>query len=623
MASFPQKTNVSTAITHRSNLSLSDRHVSTTNFMELGIAKIREMVPSESINLSMRSFARLDTMKKPTQGDCVVNSRAYFVPIRVIQSNWDDFKNNLPVINSNGAVSFSNQVDSIQMIEFVRSFINDLDPETGINEYIAEYNDRISLSDADNYDFTILNFDEQTGAYYEGYRFSAKGARIYKLLCQLGYSIDFNALVNAQQLDNYVKSALPLKALLKIYFDHYFPSQYSATQEFYAIKYILEYPDDDFSIYCDYDVLRSIYDFIDKVCYDSDYFVSAWDNPTSPNVGAVQSSISIYDITRPDNSGQEIDNASSPVGTPSINQTSIFGGAVASISEFALTALKSLTDFMKRHQIVGARVLDRYLAQWGIVLPSAKLNRSVYIDNFSQPIIFGDVTATADTEGANLGSYAGKGVLPERVISFSYETDEFGYFMILSSVVPVTGYYQGEDRMVSHLTPFDFYTPEFDNLGVQAIGVNELYVPMNTARMFADPQTPNPEGVRINSAVFGFTPRYAEYKIGKDKLTGDFRLGSRNTELDAWHLFRNMDDFFEGKNVDDVTHDINFIRGIDSEQYNRIFNYMGDLSDKIKIMHYFNYDVSFPGRKLFDSYEFTDEDKAKKVSVDVGGSKSN
>lgn len=622
MASFPQKTNVATAITHRSNLPLSDRHVSTTNFMELGVAKIREMVPSESINLNMRSFARLDTMKKPTQGDCIVNSRAYFVPFRVIQSNWDDFKNNLPVLDSSGSVSYTNQVDSIAMIEFVRSFINDLDPISGTNEYIAEFDPRITISRADDFDFTIQEFDEQDGAIYQGYRFTAKGARIFKLLCQLGYAIDFNAFSNVQQLDNYVKSALPLKALLKIYFDHYFPSQYSASQEFYTIKYILEYPDNDFTTYCDFTVLRYIYDFIDKVCYDSDYFVSAWDNPTSPNVGAVQNNIVIPDITRPTSNIIEVDNVDSPLGTPSINTTGASRGLNA-ISTYALTALKSLTDFMKRHQIVGARVLDRYLAQWGIVLPSAKLNRSVYIDNFSQPIIFGDVTSTADTDGANLGSYAGKGILPEREFSFSYETDEFGYFMILSSVVPVTGYYQGEDRMVSHLTPFDFYTPEFDNLGVQAIGVNELYVPMNSMRMFADPTNPNPEGVRINSAVFGFTPRYAEYKIGKDKLTGDFRLGSRNTELDAWHLFRNMDNFFEGKNLDEVTHDINFVRGIDSEQYNRIFNYMGDLSDKIKIIHYFNYDVSFPGRKLFDSYEFTDEDKAKKVSVDVGGSKSN
>ena len=621
MASFPQKTNVATAITHRSNLPLSDRHVSTTNFMELGVAKIREMVPSESINLNMRSFARLDTMKKPTQGDCIVNSRAYFVPLRIIQHDWDDFKNNLPVLDSNGSISYTNEVDSIEMIEFVRSFINDLDPVTHTNEYIAEYSQRVSSTTADDFDFTIQTFDEQDGEIYDGYRFTAKGARIFKLLCQLGYAIDFNVTNNLQQNDNYVKSALPLKALLKIYYDHYFPSQYSASQEFYNIKYILEYPDNDFSTYCDFSVLRSIYDFIDKVCYDSDYFVSAWDNPNSPNVGAVQNNVVIPDV----NDFTPVDNA---VGTTTSDPTpSVYprsgGKFISNISQYALTALKSLTDFMKRHQIVGARVLDRYLAEWGIVLPSAKLNRSVYIDNFSQPIIFGDVTSTADTEGANLGSYAGKGILPEREFSFSYESDEFGYFMILSSVVPVTGYYQGEDRMVSHLTPFDFYTPEFDNLGVQAIGVNELYVPMNARRMYADPNNPNPEGLRINSAVFGFTPRYAEYKVGKDKLTGDFRLGSRNTELDAWHLFRNMDNFFEGKNIDEVTHDINFVRGIDSEQYNRIFNYMGDLSDKIKIIHYFNYDVSFPGRKLFDSYEFTDEDKAKKVSVDVGGSKSN
>lgn len=632
MATFPQKTDIATAVTSRSTIPVNDRHVSTTNFMELGVAKILELAPKGAVDMDMRTFARFETMTKPTQGDAMVNTRCYFVPFRTIMRNFDKFDSDVPFSSvSEPSVVSVNSVHFFYNYQLAMAFISTDDSGFLANsEFTTVVDIDVRFDYSSNYDIVMPWYVNSQWKFF-GLNFTDKGARIYKLLTQLGYAIDFSFRLNEwyPSLNRYVgnpTSAMPLLALLKIYTDHYYPSQYALTKEYMDVIKWFDY-DGILADAITTDEIRNMFNLIDNVCYSNDYFVSAWDNPNSPNDNSFSSSVVIQDISGADlhnNSISTVDTTAFSDGTPAVNAN----GATYSLTQYALTALKSLTDYMKRHQIVGARVIDRYLSRWGIVLPDAKLNRSVYIDNTSQPVIFGDVTSTADTEGANLGSYAGKGVIPEKNSSFSFYTDERGYFIILSSVVPVVGYYQGRDPIVNHIERFDFFTPEFDNLGVQAIRTNELFVPLNSYEYFESEQSAlyalsAHSPVKVEQSIFGFNPRYAEYKVGRDKLSGDFRLSSRNTGMDAWHLFRDVSPFFNGKNYSEVSHDIDFIKGLDSRQYNRIFNYMGEGMDMIKIFHYFNYKITIAGKKLYDTYEFTDEDKAQHVSVDVGGSKAN
>ena len=139
------------------------------------------------------------------------------------------------------------------------------------------------------------------------------------------------------------------------------------------------------------------------------------------------------------------------------------------ISEYALTALKSLTDFMKRNQLAGSKAADRYLARFGKALTSEQLGRSVYLGASMQDIQIGDIMSTSDTVNGNageqLGAYAGKGISYGNG-HFDYETKEYGMFITVCSIVPKVGYFQGIDRTVKHLSKLDFYMPEFDNLGV-------------------------------------------------------------------------------------------------------------------------------------------------------------
>ena len=64
---------------------------------------------------------------------------------------------------------------------------------------------------------------------------------------------------------------------------------------------------------------------------------------------------------------------------------------------------------------------------------------------------------------------------------------------------------------------FDYYFPQFANLGEQEILNKEIYY----------------NGDAADADIFGYQQRYAEYKYGSDIVAGDF-----TSTLDYWHMAR-------------------------------------------------------------------------------------
>lgn len=595
MASFPKSTKQPIAVTHWSNIDLSCQHITTGNFMEFNVAKAMELCPRQSIDIDMRTFARLAPMPLPTYGNADIKNRAYFVPFRTVMKGWNEFIDDTTVIDDRGQAIIP-IVLQIPAYELMRMFLfsSMSTTTTGTSDFEYIYQDGTISSRV----------------------FTPEGKHAYKLLCSLGYRIPFDE----RSADSFILSALPLLCLLKLYFDWYFPSAYVDDERANSVRRLLNLnPTDDygeFSSYFDSRTLEEIFDVLYRVSYDSDYFVSAWDNPVAPNSGAY-SDINVYDST--------IDESPSVVSFT--NGTPFLGGYV---SQFAIDALKSVSDYMRRHAISGARVLDRYLSRWGVRLPDAALDRSVFIGESISKVDFGDVTSTSDSfnedsgTGSVLGGYAGKGIGDTRQFGngiVHYSSDEYGMLIIVSTIVPKTAYYQGMDRCTFHTSRFDFYTPEFDNLGTQALATRELYVPIRDYS-----QVDENIGIDYDSAVFGFTPRYAEYKRGYDNMTGDLVLASKNTGLEGWSLMRDVSRYFDSRSTlsyADVVHDQGFVQGNDANQYNRIFYVTDNVDDKFYIIHNFKITTRFPGKALYDSYEFKDCDKAENVHIDVNGVRAN
>lgn len=606
MATYPKKSRIATAITKTSQIDLSCQHLTTSNFLQFDVAKVIEMVPKQSINIKHYEFARLMPMPAPTMGRGYIENKAFFVPYRTVFPAWNDFITNTRHTYSDGSLGMVETVPYIPNDVFVQFFVNSSDVSTLLPGGSGVPFDFSYAEQVDN----IVDV--------KNYAFTPRGKYFYNILCSLGYKIVFNS---ASPNNNIKHSALPLLSLIKVYSDWFFPSHYSSSDRFSSVVKWLKYDSTIDGNFADLFTYQDLYDILSifVVSYDSDYIVSAWDNPNSPDDGNTSDFV-INDIN---NSGAPYSPDVSVINNnnqdPFISDTDLGNQTTSRVSQFMLNALRGLTDYLKRHQIVGARALDRYLSRFGVSLSAEKLNRSMYIGGFSQEIQFGDVTATADTDGASLGSYAGKGI-SGGTGNYDFSTDEYGILIIISVIRPITSYYQGAERHTMHITPLDFYTPEFDNLGTQALSMREVFVPMDIRNARGASLGNGNFGIYdFSSGVFGFTPRYSEYKIARDNLTGDFICNSRNAGMDSWHLFRDLSHYLVGgRTLADFSHSVNVVSAVDRRQFDRIFYDVQDRNDKFILIHDFNITSNFPGSSLYDSYEFKDEEKAEKVSFDTG-----
>ena len=625
MSKFPNRVKVATAITSRSNLDLSCQHITTGNFMDYLVSKRMRLVPDQSVEVSHRLFSRVDPLEVPTYGDSTIRTRVFWVPYRTVMPAWNDFIEDTVHNYTNGSPSLVPYAHRIKNSTFVNFFTRTTD--TVDHPAPSELSTNL-----DTCDFVVINSAGQA----VGFNLTPYGSRALKLLQQCGYAINFN-LYGATDSSNSTEtyhSALPLLCIAKVYYDWYYQNQYINDDWAMSLDSMFNYDSTlDFAeAFHSNGWLDHIMRVITKVNYDSDYFVSAWDNPVGPTSGSM-SSVDIPDVSMV-NAGHYNTVKIDSDGTPYLNSTDA-SSALTSLgrnilSQYSLTALKSLTDYVKRKQIAGARVFDRYLAEFGITLESEMLKRSVYLTDYIQEVNVGDVTSTADTisdtdgdvRGSQLGSYAGKAISVGDFNTFSFDALEYGEIVVVSTIIPRTAYYQGQDKTTMSQTRMDFWLPEFDALGVQSLDTREVFVPMDSREQYPVGTTTYTK-LNYNNYVFGFVPRYAECKRGVDMITGDFRLRSRDAGKDSWTTFRDLTPSFKSRGIAETKHDRTFTTGADSSQYNRLFYITDDTYDHFKIENTFNIKYSFPGKSLYDDYEFTDEDKAKKVAVDLQGVKAN
>lgn len=656
MAAYLDKERLNTAITESTKFDLSHVHITTGNFMQLQPIYNKEMVPGEKIDVNVETFSRMNTLPVPTFGRANIKNRAYFVPMRTIFRGWNDFITDAPHTDSGYGKSpaIINKVPTVTNNALALAFIS-----SNWDMY-GTYTTGLVSGSSSSYDVVV---NDGYGVSFK--KFSPAGRVGIKVLESLGYKVNWNVY------DKTEFSALPLLALAKVYVDWYFPNAYTNNANYNTLLALCNYDLLAAPLTLSYADVATILNMVISVSYDSDYFVSAWDNPTSPGQGKVSNfripNLDYYGtelgtsanwstqfalnseypslVTNNQGAANQASNlfiggASAPFISPmsaAVNTSNVNVAVPTAISQYLLHSLHALTDYLKRHQLVGSKAMDRYLARYGKALPAEKMNRSVYLGSQMVPVQIGDVMSTADTEGATLGDYSGKGLAYGNNGNFSYQTDEFGIFIIVSSIVPATGYFQGRNRLnTKHIYKLDFWTPEFESIGTQPITADELYVSRdgasNLSAITANDGSFGPGNV--TEQVFGFTPRYAEYKIGYDQVTGNMRIptlngdASTNNGSAAWHLMRTFQDsdFNDGNgdpSIANMVHSLDFVysRG-DMGRYNRIFNDASTLAaDQFTIVHQFNIGDYAPMKPLYDSYDWLD--KGKKVTLDVNGVKHN
>lgn len=182
-----------------------------------------------------------------------------------------------------------------------------------------------------------------------------------------------------------------------------------------------------------------------------------------------------------------------------------------------------LQEWLEKNARGGARYIEQILSHFGVKSSDGRLQRPEYLGGGKSPCVISEVLSTVESTDGSVpqANMAGHGYSVGNTNGFSRRFEEHGFVVGLMSVLPRTAYQQGVPKMFSRIeNKFDYYWPEFAQLGEQPIVNRELYY--------------NPRGVSgVHNGTFGYQSRYAEYKYVPSTVHGEMR-----TTLSHWHMGR-------------------------------------------------------------------------------------
>ena len=550
---------VKSAVRARNLIDLSADHLTTSQFGQIQPLKAIETIPGGEYPINGSFFSRLAPLVEPTYGKFKFNVLYGFVPYCQIAYDADSW-----LI---GKTSWEGQTPLHRYftIEDLHNFIvNNCSTGTGAT--------------SSNCDYSYIGVGGTVG-----YRiFTDAGKYFVKVLNSLGYScpqgVDLQTTSSwYTKVRNYKLSAYPLLAFFKLYNDYMTQSQRfntSVLSDFLLkVKYNKQvsgytYSTGQLSSFGIYTMFQWLY-----LNYDNDYFTSAWMNPNTP----LASSESVNMAFVPENAGDAVGNTTGD----NFLMTGIQSGT-AYIGQRSLDFLQRFDNWVRRNSYSGSRSVQQMFSRFGIKSDDYKSHYAHVLKVDSFPVQVGDITSTSDTTGASLGDYAGKGIMSGDS-GVSYKASDTGLLIALGwySVIPMNPY--GFDRMVLRNQPLDYYTPEFDGLGADAIPVMEYFE--NSAIG---------TGSTLGTDVFGFTERYNSYRYGRDNITGDFRaMHFVSGDMNSWHTGRNMTAIRAGGNLVAQSSSVNTMPQYGSE-YNRIFNVTNGSVDTFFLTCHFDIKATLP-----------------------------
>jgi len=269
-----------------------------------------------------------------------------------------------------------------------------------------------------------------------------------------------------------------------------------------------------------------------------DYFTSAQPNAQRGGAGAAP-----IDIVYSDRSTVKTASGDVPVGGP---LTSLAGGDLgvspgqdgrlenissATVLAESIRLAEKVQQFLEAMQRGGSRYVDFLWEIFKRKSQDSRLQRPEFLGGSTSNIQISEVLSTVQFEGTSAeipqGNMAGHGLGVSRGAGFSYTAPEDGYFVSFLSIVPESGLYgaghaSGIPKLFQRFDRFDEYIPHFANLGEQPVTLGEL----TTSLLLTDMETQM-------KTVFGFVPRYSEFKWKSSSVHGDMR-----ESLEFWHQHR-------------------------------------------------------------------------------------
>jgi hypothetical protein len=183
-------------------------------------------------------------------------------------------------------------------------------------------------------------------------------------------------------------------------------------------------------------------------------------------------------VTSGANSNVYVDVGSSPQSPNQPLYADLSQATAATINQ--LRQSFQIQKLLERDARGGTRYTEIIRAHFGVISPDARLQRPEYIGGGSTPININPIAQTSGTNASGtttpMGTLAAMGTALAHNHGFTYSATEHGVILGLVAVRADLTYQQGLARMWSRSTRYDFYFPAFATLGEQAILNKEIYV---------------------------------------------------------------------------------------------------------------------------------------------------
>lgn len=210
----------------------------------------------------------------------------------------------------------------------------------------------------------------------------------------------------------------------------------------------------------------------------------------------------------------------------------------------------AIQKYYEKDALYGSRYIESVRAHFGVVNPDFRVQRAEYLGGTRVPININQVIQTDATgkssywdpnEGSS-GQWITEDKTPQgNAAAYSVTQDtnsdlfnksftEHGAIIGLAVIRTDHGYQQGLNRQFIRKRKFDFYTPEFANLGNQPVFNKEIFL----------------DGSDDDEKAFGYQEAFADYRYHPNMVTGEMR-SNYDLSLDIWHW---ADDYSSRPNLD-------------------------------------------------------------------------
>lgn len=509
----------------RNAFDLSRKSLFTANVGELLPFFCMEVNPGDHVVLNSNSFTNTQPLNSAAYIRCKEIREFFFVPYRYLWSYWQQFITQVNDYNStlSYASSEGNVPTKVPQISLRDLFGVFMAPYDGSTPARGNIKDSYGQYYANNFlkIFNLLEYGKPR------YSMTVDDDNI-PIPSSLLSPEAFNEFITANfnGLADYHVNPFRALAYQKIFYDYYRKSDWTPNNPY---AYNIDFPRPSSVNTISQGSLVNMFDLHHRP-WKLDYFM------------AVRPSTYWYGNSASGTAQSGIDN-SSLSGLPSnyLNGTNFEGRILNSANFINLTGTLStrqikaafaIDKMLRTTQKAGKHYDDQILAHFGVRPNSDIASEVKFIGSYESPLVINDVTSLADTtdgqgNGAAVGKQFGKGNVngTSQKEDIVFDSTEHGILMGIYSCSLEADY------NASGISPFnikekraDYYQPEFDDLGPHML-LSEFTDLGNALHNSAE------------GTIYGLVDPYFEYKIGVDKVFGEFMRGGN---LEAWTAPRTL-----------------------------------------------------------------------------------